>query len=142
MTEGVPDPDAIAKQKEGYSKSLEMQLKQGTDAVLAQGKAQKEMIEESCKQQLAEYLVQVQAQMQMSSVQVDQQVQSIVMELQFAAIQQKTLLEEKAAFAIRDYERRRALDEVSMRAYQLQKEYFEGELKLLGDLQRVKAKTR
>lgn len=141
MTEGIPDPDAIAKQKEGYSKSLDMQLKQGTEAVIAQGKVQKDLIEQSGQQKLAEYQLQVEAEMKMSSVHVDQQVQTIVMALQEAALQQKTLLEEKAAFAIRDYEKRKALDEVSLRAYQLQKEYFEGESKLLDDLQRAKAKS-
>eukprot|EP00427_Karlodinium_veneficum_P025705 CAMPEP_0169104060 /NCGR_PEP_ID=MMETSP1015-20121227/23053_1 /TAXON_ID=342587 /ORGANISM="Karlodinium micrum, Strain CCMP2283" /LENGTH=290 /DNA_ID=CAMNT_0009165311 /DNA_START=39 /DNA_END=911 /DNA_ORIENTATION=+ len=141
MTEGFPDPDTIAKQREGYAKSLDLQLKEGTDAVVAQGKAQKDMIEQNGKLQLAEYQLQVEAQMKMSSVHVDQQVQSIVMALQEAALQQKTLLEEKAAYAIRDYEKRKALDEVSTRAYQLRKEYFEGELKLLDDLQKAKAKT-
>jgi hypothetical protein len=138
LTEGIPDPVAINKQKDGYSKSLDYQLKQGTEALLAQGQVKKELIEQSYRSQLAEYKLQVEAQLQLSSLQVDQQVQAQVSALQEAAILQKTLLEEKAAYALMDYQKRKALEDHGVKAYEVQRKYHLAEMKLLSEYQKVR----
>jgi len=137
LTQGIPDPEAIEKQKEGYSKSLDFQLKQGTEALMAQGQVQKDMIEQTCKTQMAEHQLQIESQLKLSSLQVDQHVQAQVVALQEAAITQKTLLEEKAALALLDYRKRKAAEEMSIKSYQVQKEYFDREAKLMGEYQKV-----
>jgi len=140
LTQDVPDPAAIERQKEGYAKSLDLQLKESTEAFLAQGKLQKEMIEQSCATQLEELQLQIESQRRLSTMQIDQQVQAQVMALQEAAITQKTLLEEKAALALLDYRKRKAQEDMNVKSYQVQKEYYDAEMKLRSELAKVTQK--
>merc|ERR1711959_468262 len=59
LTTGMPDPNAIAKQKAAYAKMLDDQLKQGTDVLNQQLKYQKEYLAAQTEQQKQAFLMQL-----------------------------------------------------------------------------------
>merc|ERR1712072_826669 len=76
----------------------------------------------------------------MQCLQVDQEAQTMLNGLQEAAITQKTAREEAAAIAVADYNKKKALEEMSVKSYQLQKQWYDQEAKLSAEYQAVMKK--
>merc|ERR1712096_302740 len=53
---------------------------------------------------------------------------------------QQTAREEQAAIGVCDYNKRRAMEEMAMKAYQLQKQWYDGEMKLAAEYEQVMRK--
>merc|ERR1719265_1522720 len=73
LTQGMPDPNTIAKQKAGYARMLDDQLKQGTDVVNQQLKYQKEYLAAQAEQQKQTFLLQLEQQAKQTDFQLTQQ---------------------------------------------------------------------
>merc|ERR1711879_1016382 len=97
----------------------------------------KAMLEQTAKTQLAQYQLQIEEQLKMSCLQVDQEAQTMLNGLKEAAITQQTSREEAAAIAIADYQKKKALEEMNVKSYQLQKQWWESETKLNAEYQKV-----
>merc|ERR1719355_234023 len=95
------------------------------------------MLEQTAKTQLAQFQLQVEEQLKMSCLQVDQEAQNQLNGLKEAAITQQTAREEQAAIAVADYGKKKAVEEMSAMSYQLQKQWFDQEVKLTTDYQKV-----
>merc|ERR1711904_340889 len=70
-------------------------------------------------------------QMKMQQMAVEAQAQQTITGLSEAAITQRTMLEEKAAISVMDYQKKKAMEDMSMKSYQVQKQYYEQEMKLM-----------
>jgi hypothetical protein len=137
LTQGLVPPATLDAERVAYEKALAAQLKKQSDAVLEEAKIKKQMMEQTAKTQLAQYQLQVEEQLKMASLQVDQEAQNLLNGLKEAAITQQTAREEQAAIAAADYTKKKALEEMAMKSYQLQKQWFEKETQLTAEYQKV-----
>jgi len=137
LTQGIPDPQTIEKQKAGYAKALEKQYQDGAAAIDAENNVKKQMLAEQAKQQIAQYSLQVQSQLQAQNLLLDQQMNSQMMMLQEAAMAQKSALEQQAAALTLEYQQKKAEEDMLTKQYQIQKQYFEAESKLAQQFQKV-----
>jgi len=136
LTEGIPDPTSVEKQKLEYSKSIEAQLRQETGALAQRNQAQKQSLAQMVQQQKAQYNLQMDQYLQQQAMAVDQQANAEMMMLQEAAMAQKMALEQQAAGLTLEYQQRKAQEEMMAREYQIQKQYFDAEQKLAAQYQK------
>merc|ERR1712057_98096 len=70
-------------------------------------------------------------------LQIDQEAMTMITCLKEAVITQQTTREEQAAIAVADYNKKKALEEMSVKSYQLQKQWYDSEAKLTAEYQQV-----
>jgi hypothetical protein len=137
LTQGLVPPATLDAERVAYEKALAAQLKKQSDAVLEEAKIKKQMMQQSAQTQLAQFQLQVEEQLKMASLQVDQEAQNMLNGLKEAAITQQTAREEQAAIQAADYVKKKALEEMGIKSYQLQKQWFEKETQLNAEYQKV-----
>jgi len=137
LTAGLVPPEKVEAERLGYEKALAAQLEKQSNATLEEAKIKKAMLEQTAKTQLAQYQLQIEENFKMACLQVDQEAQNMLMGLKEAAITQQTAREEIAAIAVADYNKKKALEEMSIKSYQLQKTWYDNEMKLTAEYQKV-----
>jgi len=137
LTTGMTEPAKLDAERLAYEKALAAQLKKQSDATLAEASIKKQMLEQTAKKNLAEYQLQIEEQVKMSCLQVDQEAQNMINGLKEAAITQQTAREEQAAIAAASYIKAKALEDFSVKSYQLQKTWFDKETQLNSEYQKV-----
>merc|ERR550537_2049712 len=137
LLEGLPKPEQIEGQKAGYAKALEQQFKAGSDTISKETEIKKKMLIDTAEQQKAQYTLQVQSQLQQQNLLLDQQMNSQIMMLQEAAMQQKSALEQQAAALTLEYQQKKAEEEMLVKQYQIQKQFYDAEQKLAAQFQKV-----
>ncbi len=95
------------------------------------------MLQQAAKTQIAQFTIQTEEQCRMACLQTEREALNTVNGLKEAAILQQTGMEERAAIAVADYNKKKALEDMSMKSYALQKQWFDGEAKLMHDYQRT-----
>jgi len=135
LTAGLPDPARLEAEKLAYEKALSAQLDKQSSAVLEEAKIKRAMLEQSAKTELEQYRLQVEERYKMACLEVDRERDQVVTGLKEAAILQQTAAEERAAVAIADYNKKKAIEEMSAKSYQLQKQWYDGEAKLMAQYQ-------
>jgi len=137
LTVGIPDPATIESQKDGYAKALAKQFSDGSVAIAEETRVKKAMLIETAKEQKALYEAQAKAQLQGQMLLLDQQQNSQLMMLQEAAMAQKSALEQQAAALTLEYQQKKAEEEMMAKQYEIQKAYYEAEIKLQAQYQKV-----
>merc|ERR1719473_1132118 len=137
LTAGLVPPEKIEAERLGYEKALAAQLDKQSNATTEEARIKKAMLEQTAKTQLAQHQLQIEENFKMSCLQVDQEAQNMINSLKEAAITQQTAREEMAAIAIADYNKKKALEEMSVKSYQLQKQWYDSEMKLTAEYQKV-----
>lgn len=122
LTSGMPDPNTIQQQKDGYVASLDEQLRNGAGALNLQVKEQRENVRMQAEQQKAIFAMQVDQEVRMQEVQVDHKFASQVKELKQQAMRQRALLEQQALQLSMEYQGRKAEEEMMQQHHQLHKE--------------------
>jgi len=140
LTTGLTEPAKLEAEKVAYGKALEGQLQKQSAAAMEEAKIKKAMLEQQAKTQLAQFQLQMEEQVKMAFLQIDQEAQTECNGLEEAAITQKTSLEERAAIAIADYKKKKALEEMSVKSWEMQKQWFEQESKMVAQYQQVMQK--
>merc|ERR1740130_1228044 len=140
LTQGMTEPAKLDAERVAYEKALAAQLKKQSDATLQEASIKKQMLEQTAKKNLAEYQLQIEEQLKMSCLQVDQEAQNMINGLKEAAITQQTAREEQAAIACASYVKAKALEDFSVKSYQLQKTWFDKETALTTQYQQVMQK--
>merc|ERR1712072_824676 len=123
-----------------YEKALAAQLDKQSKAVFEEAKIKKAMMEQTAKTQLEQYKLQVDENYKMSCLQVDREAQTTITGLKEAAIMHQTAQEERAAVMIADYNKRKAMEDMAAKSAQLQKQWYDGEAKLMAQYQAVMQK--
>jgi len=138
LTAGMKEPASIEQDKARYHKALEAQLKKESDAAAKEGEIQKAMLEQKAMEQIALFTLQIEEQLKLQCLQVDQMTNAHAAALMEAAVTQRTLMDEKSAIATMEYQKKKAMEEMSQKSYALQKQYHEAEVKMLAELQTVR----
>merc|ERR1719440_1624656 len=135
LTAGLPDPTKLTAEMAAYEKALDAQLKKQSDAVLEEAKIKKAMLEQTAKTQLEQFKLQCNENCVMAGLQVDREAQTTINGLKEAAILQQTAQEEKAAIMIADYNKKTAIEKMAQESAKLQKDWYDGEAKLMAQYQ-------
>lgn len=128
LMDGIPDPTSIEQQKSQYTRSLDVQLDQGTKMLEQQNEVLKRAMREAAEQQKQQYNVQIDQQLRAQQVSVEQQASYLFMSLQQAAHEQKVLVEQRANSAILEFEQMWAHDERARLQYERQKKAYEKQI--------------
>jgi len=137
LTAGLVTPAKLEQERLAYEKALEAQLGKQSTAVLEEAKIKKAMLEQTAKTQMEQFKLQIEENLKMSCLQVDQESLTMVNGLKEAAITQQTAKEEMSAIAVADYNKKLAIEQMNVKSYQLQKQWFESEAKLTAEYQKV-----
>ncbi|CAE7210236.1 unnamed protein product [Symbiodinium sp. CCMP2592] len=122
---GLPSPEVIQKQKEGYIRLLDEQLKQGQNTLEQQRRQQSEYLRTQAQQQKQQVDMQIKQQVQQQEMQLLQQYNQSLMQVQQASAQQKAALETQAMQLVMEYQQKRSQEEMLAKQQQLQREHIE-----------------
>lgn len=137
LTQGIPDPGAIARQKDVYIKMLDDQLKKGINVLDQQVKYQRDYLTVQCEQQKKQFLLQLDQQMKAQEMVLTQQYNEQLMALQMQASTQKAALEQQAMQLSMEYEQRKAEEHMYRQQYEIQQQQTEMAVKMARDYQRI-----
>lgn len=135
LTAGLATPSKVEAEKAAYDKALAAQLDKQVKAVEEEARLKKAMMEQAVKTQLEQYRLQVDETFKMACLQVDQEAAQVITGLREAAILQQTAMDEKAAVTVADYNKKKAIDDMTVKSYQLQKQWYDGEAQLMQQYQ-------
>jgi len=138
LTQGLESPRKLEAGKSGYNQALAAQLKKQTDALMQQAVVKKQMVDQQARTQMAQFQLQVEEQLKMACLGIDQEAQQMCGALQEAAITQQTLRDEQTAVQAADYMKRKAMEEMSVKSYEVQKQWYEQELKMVAQYEQVR----
>jgi len=137
LTDGFPDPSAVEQQKAAYAKSLENQLKTQSEEVAKRSQAEKDALLKQAAQSKAAFNLQIETALQQQARALDEQTNAQMLALQEAAVQQKSTLEGQAAGLKLEFEQKKAQEDMMIRQYEIQKQYYEAQVKLQSQMQQV-----
>merc|ERR1719506_3149532 len=140
LTTGLPEPATLESEKAAYAKALSAQLAKQSAAVMEEAKIKKAMLEQQSKTQLAQFQLQIEEQTKMAFLQIDQDAAQLCAGLQEAAITQKTSMDERSAIATSDYLKKKAMEDMQQKSWELQRQWFEQESKMTAQYQQVMQK--
>jgi len=134
----MPDPDAIAKQKEGYIRMLDDQLSEATKALDDQMRHSKEMLYSKAEQQKQQFNTQVDSQVRGQEISLAQQYNEQLISLQQQAAQQKFALEQQAMQLSMEYQQKAAEDEMQKKQIEMKQMQAEMEQKMRAEVVAMK----
>lgn len=134
---GLPSPEVIQKQKEGYVRLLDEQLKQGQNTLDQQRKQQSEYLHTQAQQQKQQVEMQIKQQVQQQEMQLLQQYNQSLMQVQQASAQQKAALESQAMQLVMEYQQKRSQEEMLAKQQQLQRGHIEAQMKFAAEMQKL-----
>lgn len=137
MSGALPDPEAIARQKEVYLKMLDEQLNQGLSVLDQQVKYQRDYLQVQVEQQKRQFMLQLEQQMKAQDMALTQQYNEQLMALQLQAGNQKAALEQQAMQLSMEYEQRRAEESMYRQQYDIQRQQMEMAVKMSADYERM-----
>jgi len=135
LTEGIPDPSAVQRQKENYAKSLEEQLRKGVEVLAATHKQQTDMLHAQANEEKHRYNVALDQQVKARELQLSQQYNEQLMRLQQAAQAQRADLEQQACGLTLEYQQRKVQEEYVAQQEGIQKQHIEAQSKLDTEIQ-------
>lgn len=138
LTAGLPEPSKVEAEKAAYEKALAAQLDKQTKAIEEEAKIKKAMLEKTAMTQVEQYRLQLDDRFKMACLEVDRERDTVITGLKEAAILQQTGMEERAAITIADYNKKKAIEDMGVKSYQLQKQWYDGEAQLMQQYQAVK----
>jgi len=137
LTQGIPDPGAIARQKDVYLKMLDEQLKQSVTVLDQQVKYQRDYLNVQCEQQKKQFLLQLDQQMKAQEMVLTQQYNEQLMNLQMQAGTQKGALEQQAMQLTMEYEQRKAEENMYRQQYEMQRQQTDLHSRMTQEHQRM-----
>jgi len=138
LTAGLVEPAKLQAEREAYDKALNAQRDKQIDGVNQEAEIKKKMLQQTAETQIKQRELQLNEQVQMSSFQIEKEAQDMITGLNEAAIQQKTMLDERIAIATAEYNKKKAIEDMAMKSYQLQKSWYDGEAQLMAQYQAAK----
>merc|ERR1719487_180426 len=134
---GLVDPKTMDAERLAYEKALAAQLDKQSKAILEEAAIKKKMLEQTRDTQIKQMELQLDEQLKMASLQVDKQAADTVNGLKEAAILQSTSAQERAALAVEEYKKAKAMEDMARQSYDLQKKWYDHEAQLMAQYQKV-----
>merc|ERR1719263_537400 len=140
LTAGLVPPPKVQQEAAAYHKAIEGQLAKQSTAVYEEAKIKQQMLTQQATTQIEQYRLQVEEQLAISCLRTDQEALTQVSGLKEAAILQQTGCEERAAIAVGEFNKKKAMEDMAIQSYALQKQWYDQEMKLAADYESVRAK--
>lgn len=145
MTQGIPDPQQIKSQQEEFARNLDRQAQEQQAAVKAEAERRQKYLEEQSRLQTAvnnlnappgfKYnTVPLEQQIKAQNAAMEQQTQFQLNAIEAARLQQRNILDQQAAALNLDYQQKKAQEDMLKKQLEIQKNFYEAEKKLVGDL--------
>jgi len=137
LTAGLPTPDSIAQQKEGYARALEEQLRKGVELLGQTHKQKTDNLHQSANKNKQQYDLMLDQQVKQQEMSLSQQYNQQLMMLQQAAQQQRAELEQQAAALILEWQQRQTQREFIKESAGIQKRFAQMQRELAVELDKV-----
>jgi len=137
MTAGLLDPAKLEAERMAYEKALAIQLDKQVKAIEQEAVIKKQMLARAAERQKAQTALQLEEQLKMAKLQADKEASEVVIGLKEAAIQRRTTKDEEFAIAVAQFHGKRAMEVMSAKSYELQKQWSDKEGKLMAELNQV-----
>lgn len=137
LTEGIPDPAAVQRQKEQYARSLEDQLRKGVEVLAATHKQQTDLLHAQANQEKHRYNIALDQQVKQRELELSQQYNEQLMRLQQAAQVQRADLEQQACGLTLEYQQKKVQEEYMAQQQGIQKQHCEAQTRLDSDIQKL-----
>lgn len=139
LTAGLPDPEAIERQKASYGKDLDEQLKQGSVVLNEQLKQQTDYLYAVGDHQKRQYALQIDQQIKSQEMVLAQQHNEQILMLQQAAQQQKAALEHQATALLLEYNQKKAEEDLLVQQFHFKKSHYETQLRFNQEMQSLQS---
>lgn len=122
LTQGIPDPSAIMKQKDDYCKGLDQNLRQGAVHLDTQHKQQRETMHAMAERQKAQFMEQIDNQVKMQEMDLDQQFLHVLQHVKQQATRQRAQLEQQAMQLSFEYQEKKVEEDMLAHQFELSKQ--------------------
>jgi hypothetical protein len=139
LTEGIPDPAAVQRQKETYARSLEDQLRKGVEVLAATHKQQTDLLHAQANQEKHRYNIALDQQVKQRELELSQQYNEQLMRLQQAAQVQRADLEQQACGLTLEYQQRKVQEEYLAQQQGIQNQHAQAQTNLNVEIQKLTA---
>lgn len=133
----LPDPQAVAQQKDTYAKSLEQQLTQGREQIIRENQQKKKALNDMSEHQKAMYVLQVDQELKKQEALADHEMNKKIHDLTKAAHDQRMILEQQAANLVMEYNTRKAHEQFDQQQQIIAKAHDEAQSKLHAQLNQL-----
>lgn len=137
LTSGIPDPSAIAQQREAYLRALEEQERQAINVLEQQRQQQVNLLRAQGDQQKKKFFLEVNQQVSQNDIVMTQQHSEQMMVLNQQYSQQRGLLENQANTLIMEYQQKKAHEDMMLQQYKLQLDQFTAQQKYNEEMVRL-----
>jgi len=141
LTEGIPDPAAIAQQKSAYAMALDKQLATAMETVKKEAEIEKQMLAFTAKKNIDVYNVQVDERLAEQMATCDEQATFASLELKKALVERQLQLNNQATSLKMDYNMKAVQQDFAMKNYAFQQQYVKAEAALAQQYQATAAKA-
>merc|ERR1719157_198190 len=133
LTEGIPTPDQISAQKNGYAAALDKQLKEASETVSKETAVEKEMVKFTAAKQIAMFENQVDEKLVEGLALEDERATFALLELKKALVERNLQLSAQAANLTLDYEMKAVQTEWKKKWYAFEVQFAKEENPLIAD---------
>lgn len=137
LTDSLPDPSSVDRQKLQHAKGLLERLQADTAVLTQQNQVRKAMLAQYGAQQKAQHATQVDADLQREAMAVEQRGNAQLLQLQQAVMAQTMALEQQAAGLTLRYQCQVVEEDRQQKDYDIQRQFYESEMKILGQMQKL-----
>merc|ERR1712137_992080 len=137
QTQVLPDPSAIAQQKETYAKSLNQQLENGKDQILQENQQKKKALNDMAAHQKAMFALQVDQELKKQEAAADHDMNKKIHDLNKAAHDQRMILEQQAANLVMEYNTKKAQEQFEQQQAIIAKSHEDAQSKLHAELSKL-----
>merc|ERR1719335_1077340 len=117
----MPDPAMVQKQKEGYVRTLDDQLRQGTATLDNQHKQQRDLMHQAAEEQKKQFGIQIDQQVRMQEMDLDQQFLHVLQCVKQQATRQRAQLEQQAMQLSFEYQEKKVEEDMLAHQFELTK---------------------
>lgn len=121
LTQGMPDPMMVQRQKEGFVRSLDDHLRQGAVALDSQHKQQRDIMHAAAEQQKVHFGQQIDQQVKMQEMDLDQQFLQVLQHVKQQATRQRAQLEQQAMQLSFEYQEKKVEEDMLAHQFELSK---------------------
>jgi len=136
LTQGMPDPATVQKQKDGYVRTLDDQLRQGSATLDNQHRSQRDTMHQAAEEQKKQFGMQIDQQVKLQEMDLDQQFLQVLQYVKQQATRQRAQLEQQAMQLSFEYQEKKVEEDMLAHQFELSKHQLalKGQINAIGPL--------
>jgi hypothetical protein len=135
QTEGLIEPRQIEADKAAYLQNVNVQLNVQIEAAEREANIKKQMLQIARDAQILQMELQLAERYAPVALQVEREAQGKVIVLSEAVVAEKTSVEEQFVKNLAEFHKKKAIENMNIKAYELQRQWYEGESKKIIEYQ-------